>query len=474
MEIYNNSITKGIDPTQTSDNPFESLLDSLRPTGSYKDSTYEVVSVIAYLIGVPEDKICTYPQYAVFPKLHCDKNARIIRNLCIARTLIERNFKKINDAMQREYKSISNMPEYLPFNIIRQLNEDGANFIKKSSTKLTHHIIEINRLISDRINNCKPLFPDWVKWEYIRDLFIMPNGLTEAGTKAAADLYYPDQFFYPFQCYINWIPYDAGNILVNDKKFMTILYEQHNDYFADFNQTSDAGSLIKNRIYDFLDKSKKVVAFVDCENSDPYKLCAALRGLEPEELAKLSKIILFDDVHTTAAWSYLEHYTHIPVEHMLIERIHAGKSLVDGRLIARACQEHYVNSVDSILLVSSDSDYWSLISSLETANFLVMIESEKCGPDLKEALKESNIFYCYLDDFYAGGGEDLKATAVMVEVDRQLEGYGFNLKDILEKAVTLTRASMTPTEQERFLEKSLKRLELNIDKEANVTISLRR
>ena len=474
MEVYNNSITKNIDPTQTSDNPFEHLLDDLKPVGSYKDSTYEVVSIIAYLIGVPEDKICAYPQYAVFPKLNCDKNARIIRNLCIARTLIERNFKKINDAMQREYKSISNMPEYLPFNTIRQLNEDGANFIKKSSTKLTHHIIEINRLISDRINNCKPLFPDWVKWEYIRDLFIMPNGLTEAGTKAAADLYYPNQFFYPFQCYINWHPYEAGNILLDDRKFMTILYEQHNDYFADFNQTSDAGSLIKNRIYDFLEQAQKVVAFVDCENSDPYKLCAALKGLEPEELAKLSKIILFDDVHTTAAWAYLELYTHVPVEHMLIDRLHSGKSLVDGRLMTRACQEHYVNGVDSILLVSSDSDYWSLISSLESAEFLVMIEKEKCGPDLKEAMQESDIGYCYLDDFYAGGSEDLKNAVIMAELDRQLQEYSFNLKELLDKAVVHTRAAMTSTERERFIEKHLKRLEFVIDKDANVSISIRR
>ena len=32
----------------------------------------------------------------------------------------------------------------------------------RSSTKLCHHIIEINRLISDRINNCKSLFPIWI------------------------------------------------------------------------------------------------------------------------------------------------------------------------------------------------------------------------------------------------------------------------------------------------------------------------
>ena len=130
--------------------------------------------------------------------------------------------------------------------------------------------------------------------------------------------------------------------------------------------------------------------------------------------------------------------------------------------------------VDSILLVSSDSDYWSLISSLDTANFLVMVESEKCGPDLKEALKKTGIFYCYLDDFYAGGGEELKNNVITAEVSRQLQNYAFNLEDLLREALYVTRASMSPTEQERFMEKNLRRMEINIDSENNVTIQLKR
>ena len=43
------------------------------------------------------------------------------------------------------------------------------------------------------------------------------------------------------------------------------------------------------------------------------------------------------------------------------------------------------------------SDYWGLISSLPDAHFLVMIERKKCGPDMKEALADAGIFYCYLN-----------------------------------------------------------------------------
>ena len=160
---------------------------------AYKDSTYELVSKVAFLIGVPQrifENEHEAPQLDVYERLSKDKNARIIRNLCIIRTSIERNFRKINDIMRMEYRGLLSMPEIIPPVCMQQLNEDGITFIKKSSTKLCQHIIEINRLISDRINNCKNLFPIWINWKYIKELFVMPNGLTEAGTKEAAGIYY--------------------------------------------------------------------------------------------------------------------------------------------------------------------------------------------------------------------------------------------------------------------------------------------
>ena len=103
------------------------------------------------------------------------------------------------------------------------------------------------------------------------------------------------------------------------------------------------------------------------------------------------------------------------MEHILIERVKESKSLVDIKLTARACQEHYINKVDSFIIVSSDSDYWGLISSLPDARFLMMIEHEKSGPDLKAALVNTGIFYCYIDDFYSGNAEELKFGALIKE-----------------------------------------------------------
>ena len=444
---------------------------------TYKDSTYVIVSKVAYLIGVPKrifDNEHEPPQLEVYQQLENDKNARIIRNLCIIRTEIERNFRYINREMRMEYKSILTLPQYVPADSINQLLADGINFIKKSSTKLSDHIVEINRIISDRINNCKSLFPLWLNWKYIRDLFIMPNGLYEKETKAAAGVYYASLRLYPYQMYINWQPHDEGNILFNDKKFVTLLYRWHGDEFTEYSKVSDAGSYIKGSIYDFIEDSERVVVVVDCENSDPYKLSATLRRLDSVYTDKITSIILFDDIHTATAWSILERFTSIPVEHILIERIKQNKSLVDIRLTARACQEHYENKVDSFIIVSSDSDYWGLISSLPKAQFLVMIEHDKCGPDMKAALVDSGIFYCYLDDFYSGDSEELKTNAIFQEMRNYMKkAVRLNVNDMFNDALRATRIEMTSAERQQFYNKYIKTLQLSIDDDGEVSLLIK-
>ena len=104
----------------------------------YSGGTYELVSKIAYLIGVSKnifDNEYEPPKIEIYEKLDRDKNARIIRHLCIIRTAIERKFKYINEKMRMDYQSILSMPEYIPPESLRQLAEDGVNFMKKSSTK---------------------------------------------------------------------------------------------------------------------------------------------------------------------------------------------------------------------------------------------------------------------------------------------------------------------------------------------------
>ena len=444
----------------------------------YKDSTYDIISKVAYLIGVPKhifENEHEPPKLEIYEALDKNKSARIVRNLCVVRAAIERRFGKINDAIRKDFKSIYTLPELIPQDSLRQLELDGANFYKKSSTKLGHHIIEINKLIRDRINNCKDIFPVWLNWDYIREIFNMKNGLTEEGIKAAAGVYFTNLECYPYSIYINWDPQQNGNILFNDKKFVTLLYQWHNDYFSDYSKVSDAGSFVKSNIYDFIDSATRVVMAVDCENSDPYRLCATLKGLDADITAKIQKIMLFDDVHTVEAWRILESHTEIPVEHIMTERVKQTKSLVDIELTAMTCREHYRNMVDSFIIVSSDSDYWGLISSLPEAKFLVMIEREKCGPDMKAALANSGIFYCYIDDFYTGDGEELKQNALFNELYRTLdEALKLNVNDMFEAALTATRIEMSPAARRQFFDKHIRSMKLVIDEDGNASLELKR
>ena len=438
----------------------------------YRDSTYEIISKIAYLIGVPKkifEKEGLSPKINVYESLEKEKNARIIRHLCIIRNSIERGFKNINNKIKFEFKSILSMPEHIPQESIKQLSEDGISFYKNSNKQLNQHIIEINKIISDRINNCKSLFPVWLNWQYVKQLFVMPNGTTEAGTSAAANLFYSKMNLYPYKMYINWKPKECGNILYNDKKFVTLLYEWNNDVFLDYSKVSDASGFVKGTIYDFIENSEKVVVVVDCENSDPVKLSATLKNLDSAYTQKIFSIILVDDVHTSSTWDIFENYTEIPVEHIMTERVKADKSLVDIKLAVRVSKEYYENKVDAFVIVSSDSDFWGLIESLEKARFLVMIERDQCGPDLKKALAREGIFYCYIDDFYSGMAEDVKQDSIFKAMKQYIkDNVKLNINEMFFKALVETRVEMDGTEKKQFFEKYVKTVKMQIDANGDV------
>lgn len=148
-----------------------------------------------------------------------------------------------------------------------------------------------------------------------------------------------------------------------------------------------------------------------------------------------------------------------------------GRYYADGR----ACQEHYKNNVDSFIIVSSDSDYWGLISSLPDARFLVMIEHEKCGPDMKNALVSSGIFYCYIDDFYSGNAEELKQSALFKEMYRYIDNtVRLNVNDMLDEALRATRIEMSNSERKQFYSRYVKNMKMEITEDGDVVIEFKR
>ncbi|MBE5907001.1 MAG: hypothetical protein E7277_09535 [Lachnospiraceae bacterium] len=449
-------------------NNFQSLeegevLDGAEGNDSFVDpastNKYDIVTRVAYLIGVPDSILYGENSYYlanVCKDLERDKNARIIRNLCFLRTQLENNISKIARGIRNNQISLMNCGTLLDLSKMRSLDEDGVEIYvyTKEPYKFMAHL---NRTIKQRINNCRSVFPDWLNWKYIVNLIVIPLADEERTVYEAATPYHENYNGYPYQCFINMPPENNGNILMNDKKFMTLLYKWNGDIFADVSRVADVSNSTKENIYNFLEQSDKCVFIVDCENSDPYSLCAAIKNLEEDRIRKIEKIILYDDVNASSAWETLSGYIDIPVEYMLINRLKDNKSLADIKVTARICKEFYQNEMRSFVLASSDSDFWGLIEEIPDAKFLVLVEQTKCSYALKQALMDKKIFYCYIDHFYKGGAEDIKKEILTKELAKNIrESFSINLHEIMNDALYRTRIRMTEEEVAEYIKRKLK------------------
>ncbi|MCQ2427417.1 MAG: NYN domain-containing protein [Clostridia bacterium] len=445
----------------------------------YYENKKELVTRMAFLTGVHDKFFSEDTDLFIrepYEQFRSNDRAMIIRSLCLLRNSIEHNFRHLNNAMRKEGRAFFALNDYFPKEALDYIEQKGIR-LPTSGRNLTDIIIEINRIIGDRINNCRDLLPSWIKWDYIRELFIMPNGQKREGTQAAANLFYENKSLYPFGVYINWRPYDCGNLFANDYKFTTALYSWHGDSFIDLSNLSDVSDEIKNRIYDFIDNSNHAVLVVDCENADPYSLCAMFNCIDDVQANKIDKIILYDDPKAPSGWRFFEQHVNIEpekIEHNIIQRLLDNKSLLDVKLTSRVTREYYRNNVDSFLLVSSDSDFWGLIEEIPDANFIIMLEHRKASRELRRVLDENGIFYCFTDDFYTGMDDSLKKQAMYSEFDSFFEKFSFNAKELFEDVLIKTRIEMVDGEKNQFYEKHLKNLQITVDKNGDVKIGLKK
>ena len=440
---------------------------------------FEIVSRIAYLIGVEKKHFEIEggsQKKAIYEELEKHKKALIIRDLCKVRTAVFANYTGIFHTLRKEnYRNIDGLSEYLPVDSLQRLAENGVR-MPTGTRDIDNFLSEVNSAIRDRINNCRSLIPDWIEWNYIFEFFAMPTGTTIEDIKAESRKYHENINFYPYRKYAYWPVSEQGNILYDDKRFVTLLYEWHGEEFKNLNLVCDVRDSTKETIYDFIEESGKIVFVVDCENSDPYALCAAISGLDQEKLEKIEKIILYDDIHAASAWEMLASYIKIPVEYMMITRIKDNKSLTDVKIAARICKEYYSNHIDSFVLVSSDSDFWGVIEELEGARFIFMVEQAKFGYSFKNTLLSKGIFYCFIDHFYAGDAMDIKEDAIRREFARLLKGaLDINLLDMFEEALYHTRIKMEEDAKVRFIKKHIKpNMSLLVDDDFNLTLECRK
>ena len=438
--------------------------------------TKELVTTMAYLIGVPDDKIETaYGEISEeqLNMLKNDKAANIIRYINRLKTNLMKNFKYTDMEIKNNLKNLDRL-DYFDQNEIKALQDYGIQIII-ANHKASEYINDFTRLLSEHIGDCKHLFREWINFDYIKELFAIPSSALKKGDffKKEFEKYMSNKYLYPYQMYIYWDPVDEGNILYNDAKFLEILYRQHNEEFTDKSRVKDAHESVKKNIYDFIRESDKISIVVDCENSDVFKLYSVLKNLDADELSKINSIKLYDDIHTTYAWNLLHKFIHIPAEHIEVERVTDRKSLVDIKIATGVCKDYYENGVTSVVLVSSDSDYWGLISSMPEMNFLVMYEYDKCGYEIKNALAEKGIYYCSIDDFCKGNTEDFKKQILLDALKAHFPNLlNLNGKELAKQIYEDAQIPATDKEINVFYNRYIKTLRLKCDTDGNFSIQI--
>lgn len=434
----------------------------------------DVVCVVAYMLGIDDARLDEYYSHrhaVLLEKIRSDKAATIIRYLSKVRTTILSNFLSVDNEMRYNLSNLDRM-SYFDTAEIKQLTKWGIDLVQPNY-RSDKYILHITKLMDENIDNCKGLFPEIVEFDYIRSLFVVPKYMQKGVLVEEYNKFKGNKGLYPFQMYMYWEPEECGNILYNDSKFLGIIYGQHGKEFYESYKYKDASDDTKGNITRFISESESVVMAVDCENADPYKLYGILKNMDEENRASITKIILYDDYHTTIAWDYIETLIDIPVEHIETKRITDLKSLVDIQMAVGVSAAHYRDGVDSFILCSSDSDFWGLISSMPEARFLVMYEYAKCGAAIKEALTSRNIFHCAMDDFYMANAGDLQKIVLKKVLEHYLpKVVGENGWELTKQIYSDAYIQASNEEMERFYEKYIKHLRLRIDEEGKFYVAM--
>lgn len=430
-----------------------------------QESTCTVVSVVAYLIGVPSKWFgapFTGWDAGVCVRLDADADARSLRALCALRTVCACRFRTMEEDLVNGLRNLD-ASEYTR-ELVAQLRRDGIDPVR-ANAHLNDTLARINTLIEAQADACRGLFPQWVSFRYLRQLFVIPGGGQPQVSRQVLSRFAQARGRYPYSQFLNWkfpepAPETNENILRSDKVFLEQLYAQNGAVFTGWSMVHDAGKTVKKTLSDFLDAGDGTVALIDCENADVTKAAAVLDAIPAGELAR---IFAFDDIHASSAWELLGRHAAAPVTRETSVRIKPDKSTVDFDMQAAAQREYYLNGVRRFLIFSSDSDFCTLLRALPDAEFFFVIELSKAGRALTALLEEQDIPYCYSDLFCQSGSADaLRREALQTECCRLLNERlgGLTENALLENALARTRTVMSEPERREFLSRWMGVLQL--------------
>lgn len=113
-----------------------SPLDKKIIYNEFQNSTYTLVSPMAYLIGIDKENFGEENARPFllksYEELDAHKEARIIRNLCRIRTAMERNYPAIVNEFRMSFRNIGSVPNLIPSEAVAQLERTASEFTKQS------------------------------------------------------------------------------------------------------------------------------------------------------------------------------------------------------------------------------------------------------------------------------------------------------------------------------------------------------
>lgn len=444
---------------------------------AYRNYSKNIALTVGFLLGVSDESLMKRLENSeeylpIKEALEKNEDAVAIRHLNNIRSNLILHFKEVSLNLRNMNATFTPLDRMDLFKDDFKVLNRMSIYIITGKPDINEYLKRINNEIIRRIDKTEKLFPDWVRFRHIRTMFIMPNNIEEESKKFQAY-----QSLYPFQRYFYWRePFDCGYILSTDRDLLTVIYRNGNEIFTDGDRVCDASDNVKNNINEFINSASNIQVFIDGENADPYRFASAIESLKDHEIEKINKIVVYyDSEHTTKAWTMLKHFTYgVEVETVPVERIVENKSLVDHRLVMGVSKAIYKEDVDSIILVSSDSDFWSVIDASEDVRYLVMVESEKCGHEFKNLLRDKDVFYCYLDKFITPDDDKFFKIVFKHELEKIIsDNFSLgNARALLSSVLHSCRAGVSKAEEDMLFEKYIKTLSLRINADGNFVLEI--
>lgn len=442
--------------------------DEIKDKAREKNPT-EICIAVTYLIGVPWERCANmypgkYDEYAEIKNKHPD--CHLIHALCKLRTILMRNESEINRKLKYELKSLRTINETA--GVLSEINELSED-IPFTNKTVIDDIAVIEKVLNRKIDDVLTILPSWVEKKFIKKLFLINTAFASELKK-----FRRNRNLYPYSAYINWEPKPAGNILLNDRRFLSIIYRENGAQFHDIEKINKVNVHTVMSVYEYIEQTNgNIRIIIDCENTDPYKFMSVLSMLDKKEYGKIDSIMLYNDAEHTRIWDCISEQTDIPVEIDNIKRVVPNKSLVDIRMTYGITKAYYKDNISSFIIVSSDSDFWGVISAIPDADFLIVVDDTKTGQKIKEVFTDASIKYCDMNDFDNNLSKKFKRNLIKAEFETIAnETLTENIDTIIDKIDKTLFLRLNENERAHLRNDIVNSIRASVTKNGTIKISV--